>query len=297
MSDLPVHDFVSEAASSQPQMLLIDDAHWLDISSLEVSTFLARRLDTEPIALLATVRDGYPISLEEERLPRLRLARLRADDAAELLNRHAPGLHPIRRAGLLAEAAGNPLALVELAGTSRPTDRQEHLSPEPEILTKRLESAFAARLEGLPRETRLALLAGALDGRASLAEIIDSAAELHGGPVELADLDAASAARLVEIARGQLMFHHPLVRSAVRQAAPPAQVLAMYAALAGVIGDPERRVWCRAMAAVDADEEIATALEAQASTARGRGAISASGSRARTRSRASAPIRDARGSG
>ena len=49
----------------------------------------------------------------------------------------------------------------------------------------------------------------------------------------------------------------------------------MYAALAGVIGDPERQLWCRAMAAVDADEEIATALEAQASTARRRGAISA----------------------
>ena len=272
---LAVHQLVSEAASSQPQILLIDDAHWLDISSLDVLTFLARRLDTEPIALLATVRDGYSVSLEEERLPRLRLERLRANDAAELLNRHAPGLHPIRRAGLLAEAAGNPLALVELADTSRPTDPQEHLSPEPEILTTRLEHAFAARLEGLREETRLALLAGALDGRASLAEIIDSAAELHGGPVELADLDAASAARLVEIARGKLMFHHPLVRSAVRQAAPPAQVVAMYAALAGVIGDPERRLWCRAMAAVDADEEIAMALEAQASTARGRGAISA----------------------
>ena len=272
---LAVHQLVSEVASSQPQMLLIDDAHWLDISSLDVLTFLARRLDTEPIALVATVRDGYSISLEEERLPRLRLERLGANDAAELLNRHAPELHPIRRAGLLAQAAGNPLALVELAESSRPTDRQEHVSPEPEILTKRLEHAFAARLEGLPKQTRLALLAGALDGRASLAEIIDSAAELHGGPVELADLDAASAARLVEIARGELRFHHPLVRSAVRQAAPPAQVLAMYAALAGVIGDPERRLWCRAMAAVDADEEIATALEAQASTARGRGAISA----------------------
>ena len=191
------------------------------------------------------------------------------------MNRHAPGLHPIRRAGLLAQAAGNPLALVELGDTSRPTDGQEHVSPEPEILTKRLEHAFAARLEGLPEETRLALLAGALDGQASLTEIVDSAAELHGGPVELTALDAASAARLVEIAQGKLAFHHPLVRSAVRQAAPPAQVLAMYTALAGVIGDPERRLWCRAMAAVDVDEEIATALEAQALTARGRGAISA----------------------
>ena len=117
---LAVHQLVSEAAASQPQILLIDDAHWLDMSSLDVLTFLARRLDTEPIALLVTVRDGYSISLEEQRLPRLRLERLGADDAAELLNRHAPGLHPIRRAGLLAEAAGNPLALVELADILAP---------------------------------------------------------------------------------------------------------------------------------------------------------------------------------
>ncbi len=113
-------------------------------------TFLARRLDGEPIALLATVRDGYSTSLEEEHLPTLRLERLGANEAAELLDRHAPGLHPIRRAGLLAEAAGNPLALVELGGVSRPTDRREHLEPRPATLTARLEHAFAARLDDLP---------------------------------------------------------------------------------------------------------------------------------------------------
>jgi len=271
---LAAHQLISEAASSRPQILLVDDAHWLDSSSLNVLSFLARRLDTEPIALFVTVRDGDSISLEQERLPRLRLERLRANEAAELLDRHVPGLHPIRRAGLLAEAAGNPLALVELGGASRPTDRLEHLEPQPTTLTARLEHAFAARLDDLPKGTRLALLAGALDGRASLEEIVACAAELHGGPVALSALDAASAAGLVEIAQGQLSFHHPLVRSAVRQAAPPAQVVAMYTTLAGVVGDPERRVWHRAMAAVDTDEEIAAALEAQAAMARGRGAVS-----------------------
>jgi DNA-binding CsgD family transcriptional regulator len=272
---LAAHQLISEAASSRPQILLVDDAHWLDSSSLNVLTFLARRLDTEPIALFATLRDGYSISLEEERLPRLRLERLAASEAAELLDRHAPGLHPIRRAGLLAEAAGNPLALVELGDTSRPRDWRERLEAQPATLTARLEHAFASRLDDLTKETRLALLAGALDGRASLEEIVDSAAKLHGGAVELSALDAASAAGLVEIAEGRLSFHHPLVRSAVRQAAPPAQVVAMYTTLAGVVSDPERRVWHRAMAAVDVDEEIAAALEAQAATAWGRGALSA----------------------
>jgi DNA-binding CsgD family transcriptional regulator len=272
---LAAHQLISEAASPRPLIMLVDDAHWLDSSSLSVLTFLARRLDAEPIALIVSVRDGYPTSLEKERLPRLRLARLGANQAAELLDRHAPDLHPIRRAGLLAEAAGNPLALVELGGVSRPTDGRQQLEPRPATLTARLEHAFAARLDDLPQETRLALLAGALDGRASLEEIVDSAAGLHGGPVHLSALDAASGAGLVEIADGKLSFHHPLVRAAVRQAAPPAQVIAMYAALASVVGDPERSVWHRAMAAVDVDEEIAAALEAQAATARGRGAVSA----------------------
>ncbi len=49
----------------------------------------------------------------------------------------------------------------------------------------------------------------------------------------------------------------------------------MHAMLAGVVGDPERQVWHRALAAVDVDEEIAAALEAQAASARGRGAVSA----------------------
>jgi DNA-binding CsgD family transcriptional regulator len=273
---LAAHQLIVEAASSRPQILLVDDAHWLDSSSLNVLTFLAHRLDNEPIALFVTLRDGYPVSLEEEDLPRLRLERLAADEAAELLDRHAPGLHPIRRAGLLAEAAGNPLALVEFGDASPPADlRQEHLELRPATLTARLERAFAARLDGLPPETRLALLAGALDGRASLEEIIDSATELHGRPVELSALDAASAAGLIEIAQGELTFHHPLVRSAVRQAAPPSQVVAMYATLARVVGDGERRIWHRALAAVDVDEEIAAALEGQAETAQGRGAISA----------------------
>jgi DNA-binding CsgD family transcriptional regulator len=272
---LAAHQLICEAASSCPQVLLVDDAHWLDSSSLNVLSFLARRLETEPIALFATLRDGYSTSLDEVHLPRLRLNRLGAEEAAALLDRHAPEMHPIRRAGLLAEAAGNPLALVELGDAWRPSDQREHLESQPATLTARLEHAFAARLDEFPEETRLALLAAALDGRASLDEIVVSAAELHGGLVALSALDAASAAGLVEVAQGRLSFHHPLVRSAVRQAAPPAQVVAMYATLARVVGDPERRVWHRALAAVDVDEEIADALEAQAAIARGRGAVSA----------------------
>ena len=78
---------------------------------------------------------------------------------------------------------------------------------------------------------------------------------------------------LVSIADAELRFRHPLVRSAVRQAAPPVRVLEMYGALAKVVADPERRLWHRAMAAVGYDEELAAALEAHAALARRRGAV------------------------
>ncbi len=118
---LAAHQLITEAASSRPLIIVVDDAHWIDKSSLDVLSFLSRRLETEPIALFATLREGYSISLGEEVLPRLRVERLSADAAAQLLDRHAPELHPIRRAGLLAEAAGNPLASRLLC--SRPSAR------------------------------------------------------------------------------------------------------------------------------------------------------------------------------
>ena len=74
-----------------------------------------------------------------------------------------------------------------------------------------------------------------------------------------------------------MRFHHPLIRSAVRQLAPPRQVLEMYAALADVVVDEERRLWHRASSVVECDEAIAVALEEYARSARRRGALTSAG--------------------
>ena len=95
-----------------------DDAHWLDRPTLGALAFVARRLDSEPLDMVAAVRAGPATALDDARLPTLDVERLRAPAAAELLDRRAPELHPVLRARVLAEAAGNPLALVELARTA-----------------------------------------------------------------------------------------------------------------------------------------------------------------------------------
>jgi DNA-binding CsgD family transcriptional regulator len=265
---------VCEAAGSAPLVLIADDAQWLDPPSLAVLAFIARRLESEPIALLFGVRDGYATPLEEARLPSLRLERIDAGAAAALLDRTAPGLPPLSRERVLAEAAGNPLALVELARVPPSGDpADESLTPPPTNLTARLEGAFASELDPIPPDTRLVLLAAALDGRAPLAELVAAASAVRGEPLGPAAIDPAVEARLVELDAAHLHFRHPLIRSAVRQAGLPGEVLALYAALAEVVADPERRLWHRAGAAVGFDEEIAAALEAQASDAQRRGAV------------------------
>jgi DNA-binding CsgD family transcriptional regulator len=276
---LAAFQLISDTADVHPVVLLVDDAHWLDRPTLGVLAFIARRLEHVPMALVATVRTGHASPLTDARLPILELGRLSAGDAGALLDRSAPGLHPMSRARLLAEAAGNPLALVELPRTASfleaPTP--DRLVPTPTTLNARLEQAFATSLRDLAPEGRVALLAVALDSRASLDEIGRAASLVHGTPVSREALEPAVLAGLIDVRDGVAQYRHPLIRSAVRQAAPALQVLAMYGALAAVVDDPERRVWHRAMAATGSDEDIAVALEELAHASVRRGAVAVAG--------------------
>jgi len=260
---------ICEMADSLPVVLIVDDAQWLDRSTLSVIAFIGRRLEAEHVALVAAVRSGQSTPLDDAHLPTLDLERLSASAAARLLDRTAPELHPILRARVLAESSGNPLALVELARSMGRSGEQ--LSPGPATLTARLERAFAGRLRDLSPDTRAALLAAALDSRASLNEIARSSR------ARVESLQPAIDADLVEIADDGVRFRHPLIRSAVRQAASAQQVLEMYRALAGVVADPERQLWHRAMAAKEPDERIASALEQHARVAVARGAVAVAG--------------------
>jgi DNA-binding CsgD family transcriptional regulator len=271
---LAAYRLVSDAADSSPLLLIADDAQWLDRSSADVLAFIARRLDNEPVVLIAGLREGFSTALEDVGLPILELGRLSPADSEALLDRVASGLSPYVRSRVLAEAAGNPLGLVELARAMPDAgDPVELLSPTPAALTARLERAFGARLEGLGEDTRLALLAAALDGRASVAELLSAATRVAGDEVELSALDGAAERGLAQADSAGVRFAHPLIRSAVQSTAPPAQRLAMYAALADVVRDGERRLWHRAASTVGYDDDVGSALEEHAQIARRRGAV------------------------
>jgi predicted ATPase len=57
---LAVLDLLSDAATESPLLLVAEDVHWLDRPSVDVLRFVARRLESDPIVLLAAAREGYP---------------------------------------------------------------------------------------------------------------------------------------------------------------------------------------------------------------------------------------------
>lgn len=265
-------ELLVDAGQREPLLLVCDDGHWLDAPTTDVLAFLARRAGGEPIVLLLGVRDDLVNPFEAAGLGDVRLGPVDDDDALRILRAHAPTLSSADAAKVLRAAVGNPLALVELAGT--PTVHGAVASPAEYLpLTDRLERSFAGRVLELPALTRTLLLVLAADGACSLSEAVDVVAAVHGGPVPVEVLEPAVAAQLVDA--DQLRFRHPLMASAVYQAASDSQRRAVHEALAQVVaGQPDRSVWHRAAAAAGEDLGIANDLEAVAERARLRGAVS-----------------------
>jgi ATP/maltotriose-dependent transcriptional regulator MalT len=264
---------VCECADSTPILLLLDDAQWIDSSTMDVLSFIARRLESEPVRLLVAMRDDFAISLQDARLPELLLERLGQEASEELLDIRAPDLSVGMRTRVLDTAEGNPLGLMELgAVATSQTIRSDGIGGAGLPLTDRLVQSFASRLEELPEPTRVALLAAALDERASLGEIA-AAARLHSDCVVTVEaVDSAAVQRLAFLEDTRIRFRHPLIRSAAEQSASPAQRRAMHEALATVVEDGDRQLWHRAAAAVGVDEALAHALESYGERASARGA-------------------------
>jgi DNA-binding CsgD family transcriptional regulator len=268
-------ELIGDTAEGSPVLLVIEDAHWIDEPSCSVLAFVARRLASEAAVMLIAVREGLASLFDDADLPELRLAGLTEDAARGLLDSSAPGLEPVLRERLIAEAAGNPLALVELPEAVR----SEQLAGGPLVpsrlpLTARLERAFAAQGSGLPAATRSALLAAAADDASVLGEVLDAASALENTGLTVDVLAPAVAARLVEVHETGLRFRHPLVRSAIYQAASASRRQAAHAALASLLSDqPDRRAWHRAAAALGPDEQVAADLDAAAVRAGRHGAL------------------------
>jgi DNA-binding NarL/FixJ family response regulator len=266
---------LSHMAEERPLVCIFDDAQWLDRESASALSFVARRLVAERIAMLFAVRQP---SAEQELdgLPELVLGGLADADARLLLDAAVPGgLDEEVRERFLAEANGNPLALLELPRALTPAELAGGFGlPDTPGLSSRIERAFVRRVQALPPETRRGLLVAAAEAVGDGAVVARAAARLG---VETADVIPAEDAGLVEL-DARVRFRHPLVRSAAYRAATPNDRRQAHEALASEADperDPDRRVWHLAHAAAGPDERVAAELERSASRAQARGGVAA----------------------
>lgn len=344
-----VLSLLAEAAVPDGLVCVVDDFQWVDRASADALLFAARRLGTERIAMLLSVRGDLPV----KGVPSLNLGGLPPDAATALLTTGVttattgadagavpgadagagvvpgtgtgvgagdgavPGAGVVRE--LVGLTGGNPLALREIVRLLSPAQLAGR-EPLPDPLPGGAQ-LFGEQVAALsPRARQVALLA-AVEGDLDL--VLRAAATMNaslGAPVGVsaggseggsedrrvgadrsaaptgpptdaprteshdctpalirdstdagrAELHELEAAGLVRVSGGVVRFRHPLIRSAVYEAAAPADRRAAHAVLAGLC-EGDRRAWHLAAAVLGQDEGVAATLTATAARARERG--------------------------
>ncbi|HET9387712.1 MAG TPA: AAA family ATPase, partial [Gemmatimonadales bacterium] len=272
---LAVLSLLAEVAETQPLACVVDDAQWLDRASLQVLGFVARRLGAEAVVLVFGVRASADLS-DLTGLPEMTVGPLRMEDARSLLSAVLPGrLDQSVRDRIIAEAHGNPLALLELPRGWAPAALAGGFGlPDGTSVSGRIEESFRRRLPTLDDDTRRLLLLAAAESSGNPSVIWTAAGHLG---IPLGADGIAATAGLIEDGPG-LRFRHPLVRTVVYGDASPRDRRLAHAALAEAtdrVRDPDRRAWHLAAAASGPDEDIAEELERSAGRASARGGLAA----------------------
>jgi len=270
LTGIAVLTLLSCLSDDEPLLVAIDDAQWLDRASLDALAFTARRLESERLVLLVSARGNVAPAGFGQDFPELLLEPLGGSDASRLLDAQP---HPPRgraREQVVAQAAGNPMALIELSkAIAADPAAGRTWAAEPLPLTDRLTAIMAAQFADLPGPTRAALLLAAVADSPDL-----TAAVVPGLAAD--SLAPAETAGLIRVGRSGPQFSHPLVRAAVYHAVPFAERAAAHLRIADALRDePDRRAWHLAAAALEPDERVASLLEDSAAQAQRRGGAAA----------------------
>jgi hypothetical protein len=226
-------------AGAPPLLVVVEDVHWLDHSSLALLSSLRARRVERPLLLVLSGRPDCQVEVSAA-LPvqTLVVSRLSARDALDLV-RAMPGGRQLshRMAARIVEAAeGLPLLLEELTlAVSEPEGtRTQRFLDVPSSLTESLDR----RLAGLGSARDTVDLLAAL-GRESVVSILEKLSGLETPELE-AQLSRLSAAGLVfEHGAGgkrrTLVFRHQLLGDAIYERLAPARREQLHRRIADVV--------------------------------------------------------------
>lgn len=257
-------------AVGAPILVAVDDLQWLDGPTTWALEFALRRLDAEPVLLLAAARPQTRHRLldafDDTRVQRLRLGPLAPAETEALLGQQV-GLRVTRPmlSRIHATTGGNPLfaqelgrALAESGWPLAPGD----LLPVPETLSQ----LVAERLAALSVPTRDALLIVAALAQPTADRIAKATPDARSAIAE------AISAGVIAEEGGRLAFTHTLFASAVYGSAEEARRREVHRRLAQIVDDPEERAMHLARGGDTPNEKTALVLEQSAERASCRGA-------------------------
>ncbi len=219
------------AIAARPVLVVVDDVHLLDQPTVRALSYLARRLAGTPIGMVFATDPAAGGDALDRSIPRASLCPLDDRSARTILESLAPGqLAGDVADALVAIAAGNPLALTDLAGSLSPGQlRGEQIPPLVLPPDSRLRGAHRDRLGRLPTAARWLTLLVAADEEITVNELAAAAAD---SATDLAALDDAITAGVVRVDADRVLIPDLLLRQVAYHDAGPADRLAAHRALA-----------------------------------------------------------------
>lgn len=270
---------LKRVAQQQPSLLILDDLHWADRSSLLLLEFLARELRESRLLVIGTYRDvdlgrSHPLTqtlgelARSDGCHRFALLGLAESEVGRFIV-HALGSQPAALvAAVYHQTDGNPFFLNEVVRLLADEGRPQNATPGDArtwSIPQSVREAISRRLSGLSEACNLALQLAAVIGRdftlPVLARVWESAAE-PGRRVRvekekalpvLAALDEATNARLLEARAtpttpagaapaplGRYRFSHALVRETLYEALPAVDRTRLHRIVGDVLEDMHR---------------------------------------------------------
>lgn len=276
---LAVLDTLRALSAIGPCVVALDDVQWIDASSAMALQIALKRLTSEPIGVLVTVRDspGTPLPIDlghcfVDSTHSVRVGPISLSPLHHLLrDRLSLELSRPELERLHASTDGNPFFALEVGREMVRTDTRSTRAGGLRVPDS-LRELVGGRLARLPTHTGDVLLEMAALARPT----IDVLVAAHGDrEAVLKALDVAERAGVVRLDDSRIRFAHPLHASICYQQAPVWKRQAVHRALAYAVSDLEERALHLARAADGDDADVAAALEAAAEGAGARGAPAA----------------------
>ncbi len=234
-----VTHFLKAVAGDAPVVIVLDDLHWADTSSLLLLQFIAQHARDVPLLILGTYRDvevgdAHPLSDTLGELTRhhgsmrVVLGGLTHDETREVITSVVGTALPARIVDVVQhETEGNPFFVTEIArflNAERELTRSAALGGLHFHVPETVKDVIGQRLRRLPKDCQEVLSIASVLGREFSLRTLAAVSEQ---PVEaiLEQLDDAVQARLIDAGAtlSTFRFHHALVQDTIYNMLPPSQ--------------------------------------------------------------------------